>query len=322
MRIELHPPPWATHVLSDLSDWHHAPTPVDALEPRIIPDDARFEYAYLDAAGRLRADPDNPRDAENPWWPAARLLTGPTWRPHPLATPPEDLPTGRTLRFRMDSRHVGPRRRVILYTPAGLDDAYLPVIFVQDGTGFFHHGRPHQVLEALLTAGKIAPAHLVLVEPRERDVEYTFNEPYLAFFVEELISFVEDEVRCVPERHLLGASLGGLVSATLALRAPDLFSTVLALSGAWTVHPEDNPPDPYHGREWITERILSDPPRDLRWYLGCGTLEWLRDPNRRLRDALAARGAEVRLDERTQGHTWGAWRSLLPEALLFALGRC
>ena len=321
MRIDFKPPPWATHVLSDLSDWHHAPTPVDSLEPEVVPDDARIEYAFMDADQRLRADPDNDRSAENPWWPEARVITGPFWRPHPLATPPQDLPMGKTLRFRLDSRHVGTRRRMIVYTPAGLEDAYLPVVYVQDGTGFFHHGQPHRVLEALIARGEVAPAHLVLVEPHERDTEYIFDEPYQAFFLEELLSFVEDQIRCVPQRHLLGASLGGLVSATLAWRAPDLFSTVMALSGAWTVHPDDDPKDPYKGREWITERVLADPPKDLRWYLGCGTLEWLRAPNSRLRDALVERGADVCHEERTQGHTWGAWRSLLPGALLFALGR-
>jgi enterochelin esterase-like enzyme len=321
VRIDLRAPPWATHLLSDLTDWHRAPAAVADLEPLLLADDARLEYAWRDGDGRLRADPSNDRSAENPWWPEARLITGPAWRPHPLAQVPDALPAGRTLRFRLDSRYAGPRRRVILYTPAGLEDAWLPVIYVQDGTGFFHHGRPHQVLEALVTAGRITPAHLALVEPRERDREYTFHEPFLRFYLEELLPFVEEQVRTVPERHLLGASLGGLVSATLAWRAPDLFDTVLALSGAWTVHPDDDPPDAYGGREWITERVLADPPRDIRWYLGCGTLEWLRDPNRRLRDALAARGATIRHEERTQGHTWGAWRSLLPEALLFALGR-
>ena len=321
MRITLTPPPWATHVLSDLSDWHRAPTSVEALEPWQVPDDARVEYAYRDATGALRADPDNPRSAENPWWPEARLFTGPAWRPHPLAAPPEDLPRGRTLRFRLESRHLGPRRRLIIYTPAGLEDAYLPVVYVQDGTGFFHNGRPQEVLEALLVEGRIAPAHLVFVEPRDRNVEYVFHEPFLAFFFEEVLSFVEEQVRCVQERHLLGVSLGGLAGATLAWRAPDLFQSVLGLSGAWTVHPGDTPPDPFRGREWITERVLTEASRDLRWYLGCGTLEWLRDPNRRLRDALLARGNVVRHEERSQGHTWGAWRQLLPEALLFALGR-
>ena len=320
MRIDLQPPPWATAILSDLTDWHRAPVPVAALEPFVLADDARFEYAYMNAEGQLRADPDNDRSAENPWWPEARLVTGPTWIPHPLATPPA-LPEGRTLRFRLDSRHLGPRRRMILYTPAGLEDAYLPVVYIQDGTGFFHHGQPHRVLEALLQEGSAAPAHLALVEPQERDLEYAFHEPFFAFFLEELLPFVEDQVRCIPERHLMGASLGGLVSATLAWRAADLFSTVMALSGAWTVHPDDDPPDAYSGREWITQRVLKDPPRDLRWYLGCGTLEWLRDPNRRLRDALTARGAVVLHQERTQGHTWGAWRQLLPEALVVALGR-
>ncbi len=67
MRIDLQPPPWATHVLSDLTDWHHAPTPVDSLETMVVADDARVEYAFLDADGRLRAGPGNDRSAENPW---------------------------------------------------------------------------------------------------------------------------------------------------------------------------------------------------------------------------------------------------------------
>ena len=50
----------------------------------------------------------------------------------------------------------------------------------------------------------------------------------------ELLPYIEDQVRTVPQRHLLGASLGGLFSGTLAWQAADLFSSVLSLSGAWT----------------------------------------------------------------------------------------
>jgi len=321
LRVELTPPPAAAFLLSDLTDWHRAPVPVEDLDVLELPEDARVEYAWQDAAGRLLPDPANPHNAENPWWPEARVITGPAWRPHPLADPPDPLPHGRTLRLHLDSRHAGTRRRLIVYTPAGYEEAYLPMVLVQDGTGFFHHGRPHRVLEALLAAGRVMPAHLVLVEPRVREVEYAFHEPYLAFILEELLPFVEGQVRTASGHHLLGASLGGLVSALLGLRAPDLFRSVLALSGAWTVHPDDRPMDPYRGREWVAEQVSRGAAVSLRWYLGHGSLEWLRDPNRRLRDALRAAGAEVRHEERHQGHSWGAWRQLLPEALLFGLGR-
>ncbi len=61
MRIDLRPPAWATHLLSDAGDWQHAPVPVAEMRPIDLPDDTYFEYAYLDSEGERRPDPDNPR---------------------------------------------------------------------------------------------------------------------------------------------------------------------------------------------------------------------------------------------------------------------
>ena len=68
MEIRLTPPPWATHLISDLDDWLRAPRPVTEIVPVTLPDDAYFEYAWLDARGEKRPDPDNPNPPNKPRW--------------------------------------------------------------------------------------------------------------------------------------------------------------------------------------------------------------------------------------------------------------
>ena len=55
MLVDLQPPPWAVKLLSDLTDWQRAPVPVAEMTPFEIPDDAYFEYCWVDAAGERRA---------------------------------------------------------------------------------------------------------------------------------------------------------------------------------------------------------------------------------------------------------------------------
>ena len=40
MRVDLQPPAWATHLLSDLTDWQRAPLPAADVAPFDLPDDA------------------------------------------------------------------------------------------------------------------------------------------------------------------------------------------------------------------------------------------------------------------------------------------
>ncbi|PIE75421.1 enterobactin esterase, partial [bacterium DOLJORAL78_65_58] len=52
--MELRAPDWATHLLSDLTDWEKAPVPVERVRPFDLPEDAYFEYAWRDADGNKR----------------------------------------------------------------------------------------------------------------------------------------------------------------------------------------------------------------------------------------------------------------------------
>ena len=324
MNVTIHIPVWATHIISDHTDMERDPHPVDASKVAKfsfeLPDDAYFEYAFLDADGKMRADPQNETKADNPWYPNASAVLGPDYRADPYADIKEKLATGETRRHRLESARLNQTRRLTLYTPKGFENESLPCVYVQDGTAYFRIAKLNEVLEALLKDDLIRPAHLVFVEPISRSQEYRFNPDYRAFMVDELIPFVEGRLKTTDERAAMGASLGGLVSATLALHHPELFGTVVAQSGAFLGTPEDM--DFYRSEQsWVASELEAREREPIRWYTEVGTLEWLTSINRRVHEVLEAKGYEHAYAERHAGHNWENWRNGLSHALRFALAK-
>lgn len=320
MNVTLHIPEWATHLLSDLTDMERNPQPVDAGEvsgiPFELPDDVYFEYAFMDAGGKVKADPENEVRGDNPWLPEVSAIIGPDYQPDAYASADESAAKGKTQRLRLASKHLNQTRRLITYTPAG-QSAPLSCVFVQDGVAFYRIGKLHAVMEKLVAAGLMRPAQLVFIEPVDRTEEYLFNPRYRAFVTDELLPFVEDKLACTGERVALGASLGGLVSATLAWENPQVFQTVVTHSGAFLGTPEN--PDVFSEASWLLTQLQREEAKPLRWYGDVGTLEWLCEVNRRIAQTLDEKGYEHRFAERHAGHNWVNWRNGFRAALSFAL---
>lgn len=320
MQRVITPPAWARGLVSDRTDMLYNPQPLpgEPLEFK-LPDDAYFEYAFLDAEGKMRPDPDNERRAENPWYPRASALVGPNYRPDPLSLPAPALETGVSDRLRRVSPALGGQvRHAVVYTPAGLATAELPLVIVQDGQAFRRLARLHLVHEALVERGEARAARFLFVEPVERSAEYAFNADYRAFLKDELLPYVADHYPLSGEHIWLGASLGGLLSATMAIIYPELVDTLVTFSGAFLGTPDVND---YYGarRSWLIERLQAGevPPR--RWHLTVGTFEWLLDVNRRAASELEELGANYQLRERNAGHNWVNWRDGAADALRYAL---
>jgi enterochelin esterase family protein len=313
LEAALRPPVGATHLLSDLHDWRRRPLPVAELASFALPDDAWFEYAWLDAGGDPCADPAGV-PAGNPWWPHACRLAGPRWSVDPVVAAAAARAAHRLQGLRAGSRPTGRERRAFLYSAAGPGRPG-PLVVVQDGKSYWHHGRLGPVVDLLTARGEVPPAHYLLVHPERRSRDYIFSAPFRAHVLDELLPAAEARVNCDGRRVLLGASLGALAGADLALARPDLFTAVAAHSGAFLIAPEDEPPDPFSGGEWLRRQILAGRGRGLRWHLECGTLEWLLPCHRRLEAALLAAGCEHRTVERHVGHNWVNWRQALPGTL-------
>lgn len=319
MHLDLKAPPWATHLLSDRDDWNKKPIPVAEMEPFDLPDDVYFEYAYLDQEGTRLPDPENANPILNPWWNFASNIHGPAYRPDPLSRISDRAPAGQVVRLNLDSRILGETRRLLIYSPPGMAGHALPHILFQDGKAYFGWGKMPQVLDLMLESGRIGPAHLIFVPPKQRTTEYAFNSLYRKFLMEELLPFVENRVPCNGRRAVWGASLGGLLSAQLAWDNSDKFQKVVTQSGAFLFSEDMDLKNPFAGNESFAGRVGSEAARNLSWHLDCGTLEWLLGSNRRLVEVLDKKGMAVRLVERNAGHNWINWRNGLAQGLEFVL---
>lgn len=319
MELEVRVPTWAQAVISDLTDMHRSPHPVDARKVSsftlTLPEDVRFEYAFIDADGSVRADPERGATGENPWYRELTEVRGPDYVPHPLADPPAS--DARPARHRLDSKSFGETRRVSVVTPVDAAGP-LPVVVLHDGVAYQRLARTVDVLAELVRRGRARPALLVFVEPGDRTIEYAWDERHLAFVEDEVRALVRERYPVGDEWWAMGASLGGLAAATLALRDPSAWTGVVAQGGAFLGSPED---PRHHGVEhaWVADRVEAGAGDELRWVLDVGRLDWLASVNHRVRDGLRDRGVEVAFTERSAGHNWRCWRDGLPEALAAAL---
>ena len=324
MKLSIEPPEWATELLSDLTDMDRDPLALHGQSAQPIeyelPEDVYFEYAFRDSEGRIVGDPSNERGVVSPHYPNASSVVGPAYQPDELADLGTAQATGQTTRLRLQSDlFPDETRRVTVYTPAGHEGAELPLVMVQDGVAFNRLGRIHQVADTLNERGETRPARFAFVEPVDRLKEYGFSETYRQFVTEELLEKLDADFPTTGERIWLGASLGGLLSATVAVERPDLVDGLVSFSGAFLGTPAER--EFYHTQDsWLLDQLEAGAAPPKRWYMEVGTLEWLADVHERISAALSGGGAQHELVRRNAGHNLTSWRNGQAQALRYVLG--
>jgi len=304
------PPKEAAYLMGDFTDWDERPLPIREPVTIEFPRGAYIEYAFLDTNMQPLADLTNPERPKNPWYDYHRSITLPHNR---FQVPPRPKTFhGSVCRYTIESRVFADQRTYYVYEPVHSPSATL---FVHDGEAFYLKLQFHQVAEALIEQELIKPVRLVFIEPHIRESEYWFNERYEAFLLEEILPGVDRHYSPTVERGLWGASLGGLVSAWLAWKNPQIFSKVGSQSGCFTAHPEGG--DEYHDPEWLTVQFAETPCRPLRLYVETGQIEWLLAPNRRFAAMLADKAYPHTYQERPSGHNWATWEQGLAQGLLY-----
>ncbi len=122
-----------------------------------------------------------------------------------------------------------------------------------------------------------------------------------------------------------GSSLGGLAAVCAAIAFPRRLGNVISQSGSFSWKPEGA-----HRSEWVARRLGAGRRLPVRFILDVGLLEtWpgapaspsLLDANRRVRDALRAKGYDLRYTEVAGGHGHANWQATLPDALIALLGK-
>ena len=242
------------------------------------------------------------------------------------------VPAGTLQRIAVTSAALGNTRDVTIYRPAGFDpsgaDTVLLVSF--DADEYLTKVPTPALLDQLIAAGRLPPVVAVLVANPDRDArgrELPDNAVFADFLADALLPKVWAETGLVPRPArtvLAGSSYGGLASATVALRRPDVFGNVLSMSGSFWWHPPGTPAD---RSVFVAAEVVRQPVQPLRWFLSAGLFETSRpgsdgilETNRHLRDTLLARGYPVHHREYAGGHDYLVWRGALADGLLALFG--
>jgi enterochelin esterase-like enzyme len=235
------------------------------------------------------------------------------------------------------ARLYGRTRRVWIDTPklAPGDSASLLVVF--DGEQYLEEIPLPHMLDSLTDAGRIRPAVVVMIDNgtgAERRMDLANRAEFAAWLGDSLVPWVRATaavpVSRDPRRAVVcGSSAGGLAAAYVAFQRPDLFGNVLSQSGAFWRGNENADGAPW---EWLTGQYAASPRKPIRFFLDVGALEThgvlggagppILDANRRLRDALKAKGYEVLYTEVPGGvHAPFSWATRLPTGLAATLDR-
>jgi len=232
------------------------------------------------------------------------------------------LGMGKVSEYRFQSRAYERPRLVWVYTPVSYSRSGAPhnLLVAFDG-GLYLSAIPlPSMLDSLQAAKRIAPTVALLVEDSSgtaRLDDLANHERFADLIGKELVPWVQRgwNVTRDPKRSVItGSSAGGLASAFLALRRPDLFGNVLSQSGAFWRGAEGSNGAPF---EWLTSQYAAGPKCEVRFVLEVGSTESrgaingtapsILEANRRLRDTLVKRGYEVTYVEVPGGRHGPEW---------------
>jgi len=235
---------------------------------------------------------------------------------------------GRVETAQFDVPFDGRPRAIQVRTPAAsADSANLLVVF--DGPQYLDEIPLPAMLDSLEAVGRIPPTVAVLIDDGTgtvRIADLGNRRAFADWVCDRLVPWVRARYRVSSDPHRVtayGSSAGGLAAAFIAFERPDVVGNALSQSGAFWRNAEAKGSPPW---EWLTGAVAAAPRKDVRFVIDVGEKETtgvlggtgpsILAANRRLRDALAAKGYDVVYVEAKGGtHSPGSWAKRLPPAL-------
>ena len=235
--------------------------------------------------------------------------------PPGFRTKRENIPHGELTMVEYDSKTVGTRRKMLVYTPPGYSaDRKYPVFYLLHGIGgdemeWKRLCQPENILDNLLADGKIQPMIVVMPNGRaqknDRAEGNVFaSAPAFAAFegdlLNDVIPAIEDKYsvyRNRENRALAGLSMGGGQSLNFGLGHLDVFAWVGGFSSAPnTKPPAELVPDPAAAKRQL--KLL---------YLSCGNKDGLIRISQNVHNYLKEHSVPHIWNVDSHGHDADTW---------------
>ncbi|MFN8373768.1 MAG: alpha/beta hydrolase-fold protein [Anaerolineae bacterium] len=284
-----------------------------------FPPDARLDYKIVLDGSVWLLDPYNPFQQMGGFGPNSELRM-PEYEPSPYVDYRDDIEHGTLTGLQtIASTNMGYAINYRVYRPSNYSELHdLPVIYATDGQEYADDamGSMVIVLDNMIADGLIEPVMAVFIDPRDpndrsvnrRESELITNPQYAAFIASELVPLIDVvyDTNPTPEaRVMLGTSLGGLNAAYVGLHYSDVFGMLAINSPAFWVAPS------IFQEYEDSERL----PLNIFMTTGC---PWdICEDARRMREIMELQGYPLRFIQVHEGHSWGNWRALLDDMLLY-----
>jgi enterochelin esterase-like enzyme len=228
----------------------------------------------------------------------------------------DDIDRGKVETVEYDSKSVGVKRKMLVYTPPGYSkDAKYPVLYLlhgigDDETGWTKKGAADVVLDNLYADKK--PVPMIVVMPNGRATaekpggdfrdQFKYFEAFEDDLLKDVIPYVESHYSVEADRGrraLAGLSMGGGQSLNFGLKHLDTFAWVGGFSSA----PNTKPAGDLVGDGADAAKKLR-----LLW-VSCGDKDRLMDRSKAFHDALDEKKVPHVWHVDSGGHEWPVWKN-------------
>jgi len=203
------------------------------------------------------------------------------------------------------------KKKLWVYTPPGFtrNGEQYPLLVVFDGDR--NVDWIPKLLDVLIYQRRIPPVVAIMTDdsiPARRRVELPCNPLFAEFLARELVPWTQQNYHATTQPHrtiAAGSSYGGLASVYAALKYPDVFGNAISQSGSFFWKPDNATQG-----EWLIQQVEAAQKLPVRFYIEVGLMEsdaFEIAPNRRMRDALAAKGELAGYSEFDGGHSFLNW---------------
>lgn len=287
------------------------------------PSNARLDYKIVLNGNSWQLDPANPHQQYSGFGPNSELRM-PLWEFPQETIPVEGLNPGslsENILIQSKPENLNYQVQYKVYLPYNYESlSNLGVIYITDGHEYADHrlGAMKIVLDNLIHQNRIHPVVAVFIDPRNpsnlgqnrRMDEYRANIKFARFVAEELVPHIDNtyNTNASPQhRAILGTSLGGWNSAYFGYTHPSVFGLIGIHSPAF-----DNA---------IITNYSNAPLLPLKVYMSTGVIFDTQNQARAMRDIMIQKGYPLLYKEVNEGHSWGNWRALIDEPLIYFFGK-
>jgi enterochelin esterase family protein len=264
-------------------------------------------------------DPANPNQQWGGSGPNSELRM-PEWKPEAISLNRKEVAKGKlSENLQAISESMGYHINYKVYTPANYEQlSQLPVIYVTDGQEYADEkmGAMIHVLDNLIADKIIKPVIAVFIDPREgsnadnnrRMFELPLNDRFVEFITNELIPDVDASYKTkssADARAIMGTSLGGLNAAYVGVKASDKISLIGIHSPSFWYRPQ------------IYSMYESSPVLPLKIFMSTGVISDTEEGARRMKAILEKKAYKLEYHEINEGHSWGNWRSMIDDILIY-----